>query len=287
MSTDFQQARAALGARMRELREESAQPDGRRLSGRALAARLGWTQSRVSKLENGKQTPTMADVRAWAEAVGRPEAAAELAGRLRTVETQYRSWRRQLAGGVVPVQEAHAAQGKRTSVRRSFDPTLIPGLLQTAGYARGVLARYTVVHPSIRDVDAAVSARMGRQQVLRDRARSFHFLVWEGALVSRLCPQAALADQLESLVPWLAPGHVRLGVVPFDAELTVPAGVGFSIHDDSLVITESWHAEMWLDDPADVALHQRAWDALQRCAVYGVEAHRVIARAGARLRENH
>ncbi|MGF1429842.1 helix-turn-helix domain-containing protein [Kitasatospora sp. LaBMicrA B282] len=287
MSTDFQQARVALGARMRELREECTQTDGRKLSGRALAARLGWTQSKVSKLERGKQTPTMADVRAWAEAVGRPEAAAELVGRLRTVETQYRSWRRQLAGGVVPVQEAHAAQGKRTNARRSFDPTLVPGLLQTPGYARGVLSRYAAVHPSIRDVDAAVAARMGRQHVLKERDRSFHFLVWEGALVSRVCSAAVLADQLDRLVPWLAPGHVRLGVVPFEVDLRVPAGVGFSIHDDSLVITESWHAEMWLDDPADIALHQRAWEALQVTAVYGPEAHRVIARAGARLRENH
>lgn len=281
MSTDYQQARAALGARMRELRHESG------LSGRALAVRLGWPQSKISKLENGKQTPTMADVRAWAEGTGRPDATAELQGRLRTVETQYRSWRRQLAGGYLPVQEAHAAQARRTSVRRSFDPTLIPGLLQTAGYARGVLSRYTAVHLSISDVDAAVAARIERQQVLKDRRRSFHFLVWEGALVSRLCPSAVHADQLERLVPWLAPGHVQLGIIPFRAPLNVPAGVGFSIHDDALVITESWHAEMWLDDPADVALHLRAWDALAASAVYGPEAHRVIIRASHALHENH
>ncbi|MBP0455434.1 helix-turn-helix transcriptional regulator [Kitasatospora sp. RG8] len=126
MSTDYQQARSARGARMRELRTESG------LSGRALAARLGWPQSKVSKLEIGKQSPTRVDVVAWAEAVGKPDAAAELVGRLRTVETQYRSWRRQLAGGVRPVQEAHAAQGRMTSDRQSFDPTLVPGLLQTA-----------------------------------------------------------------------------------------------------------------------------------------------------------
>ncbi|MFF2040170.1 helix-turn-helix domain-containing protein [Kitasatospora sp. NPDC058170] len=273
MSTDYQQARVALGTRMRELRAESS------LSGRALAARLAWPQSKVSKLETGKQTPTLADVRAWVEGTGRPDAADELVGRLRTLETQYRSWRRQLAGGYLPVQEAHAAQGGRTRVRRSFDPTLIPGLLQTAGYARGVLSRYTTVHPAIRDVEAAVQARMARQRVLKDRGRSFHFLVWEAALISRLCPPVVLADQLECLVPWLVPGRVRLGVIPLDAALSVPAGVGFSIHDDELVITESWHAEMWLDDPEDVALHRRAWDELETSAAYGPDAHRLLARA--------
>ncbi|MFH8385021.1 DUF5753 domain-containing protein [Kitasatospora sp. NPDC018058] len=204
---------------------------------------------------------------------------AENAGNGRTLETQYRSWRRQLAGGVRPVQEAHAAQGRKTAHRQSFDPTRIPGLLQTADYARSVLTRFTRVHPSISDVEAAVTARMERQKVLDDRSRSFHFLVWEGAFVSRLCLPALMADQLESLVPRLAPGNVRLGIVPFDADLSVPAGVGFSIHDGELVITESWHAEMWLDDPADVALHVRAWEALAESAVYGPAAHQVIARA--------
>ncbi|MFF2617395.1 helix-turn-helix domain-containing protein [Kitasatospora sp. NPDC058046] len=281
MSTDFQQARVALGARMRELRTESG------LSGRALAALLGWPQSKVSKLENGRQSPGTVDLVAWAEAVGRPDAAAELVGRLRTLETQYRSWRRQLAGGARPVQEAHAAQGKKTGHRQSFDPTLIPGLLQTAEYARAVLARYTRVHPSIRDVEAAVAARMERQRVLADRSRSFHFLVWEGALLSRLCSPAVMAAQMKALMPWLAGGNVRLGIVPFEADLQVPAGVGFSIHDGTLVITESWHAEMWLDDPADVALHIRAWDALAESAVYGPAAHRVIVRSWRVPRDDH
>jgi hypothetical protein len=77
----------------------------------------------------------------------------------------------------------------------------------------------------------------------------------------------------------LGPGNVKVGIVPFEADMNVPAGVGFSLHDGSLVITEAWHAEMWLDDPEDVALHVRAWDALERNALYGAEAHRALVRA--------
>ena len=51
MSTDLQQARVALGVRLRELRAD----DG--LSGRDLAGGCGWLPSKVSKLENGRQTP--------------------------------------------------------------------------------------------------------------------------------------------------------------------------------------------------------------------------------------
>ncbi|MFG2483074.1 helix-turn-helix domain-containing protein [Streptomyces virginiae] len=277
MSTDFQQARVSLGARLRELRTEGG------LTGRELADRLEWGQSKVSKLENGKQTPTVDDLKAWAVGTGYPGASGELVGRLRGLETQYRSWRRQLAGGYRPVQEAHGAQARKTHSRRSFDPTLIPGLLQTADYARAVLTRYSAIHTAPRDIEAAVQARIGRQDILTDRSRTFHFLVWEGALRARPCSPPVLSAQLDRIVGRLGPGNVKVGIVPFEADMNVPAGVGFSVHDDSLVITETWHAEMWLDDPEDVALHVRAWTALERNALYDAEAHRALMRAGRSL----
>ncbi|MFB7260158.1 helix-turn-helix domain-containing protein [Streptomyces nojiriensis] len=273
MSTDFQRARVSLGARLRELRTEGG------LTGRELADRLQWGQSKVSKLENGKQTPTAADLKAWAEETGSPEASGELVGRLRGLETQYRSWRRQLAGGYRAVQEAHWAQAQRTRSRRSFDPALIPGLFQTADYARAVLTRYSAIHTAPRDIEAAVQARMGRQDILTDQSRTFHFLIWEGALRARPCSPPVLSAQLDRIVGRLGSGNVRVGIVPFEADMNVPAGVGFSVHDDNLVITETWHAEMWLDDPEDVALHVRAWEALERNALYGAEAHRMLMRA--------
>ncbi|MFD9338220.1 helix-turn-helix domain-containing protein [Streptomyces sp. NPDC060028] len=273
MSTDFQQARVSLGARLRELRTEGG------LTGRELADRLAWGQSKVSKLESGKQTPTVLDLKAWAEGTGNPGISGELVGRLRGLETQYRSWRRQLAGGYRAVQEAHWAQSQRTYSRRSFDPALIPGLLQSADYARAVLSRYSAIHTAPRDIEAAVQARMGRQDILTDQSRTFHFLVWEGALRARPCSPPVLSAQLDRIVGRLGPGNVRVGIVPFEADMNVPAGVGFSVHDDSLVITETWHAEMWLDDPEDVALHVRAWEALARNALYGAEAHRALMRA--------
>ncbi|GAA1922476.1 helix-turn-helix transcriptional regulator [Streptomyces sodiiphilus] len=273
MSTDFREARISLGLRLRELRTEGG------LTGRALAGRLGWPQSKISKLENGRQTPTPEDLRAWAEATGSPEAAAELAGRLRGLETQYRSWRRQLSGGYRAVQDTHRLEGSRTRDRRSLDPSLIPGLLQTPAYAHAVLRRFAAIHSAPDDVTAAVRARLQRQEVLSDRTRSFHFLLWEGALRSRPCPPEALREQLDHICQFLASAHVRLGVVPFGAELELPPLSGFSLHDDRLVITEAWHAEMWLDDPADVRLYRRVWDACHRTAVHGAEAHRLIIRA--------
>ncbi|MFF9740591.1 helix-turn-helix domain-containing protein [Streptomyces sp. NPDC014376] len=48
VSTDFQTARAALGARLRELRSEAG------FNGKGVAEVLGWQYSKVSRLETGK-----------------------------------------------------------------------------------------------------------------------------------------------------------------------------------------------------------------------------------------
>lgn len=104
MSTDYQQARQALGVRLRELRLSAP---GGRLTGAELAEQYGWNKSKVSRLENGRQTPTPHDLRNWAEATGQPEAYDELVARLRGFESHIRSWRRQLASGHKAVQDTH------------------------------------------------------------------------------------------------------------------------------------------------------------------------------------
>ena len=277
MTTDFQQDRISLGARLRELRTEAG------LNGRELAARLGWLPSKVSKLENGKQTPSPADLAAWADGVGQPTVAAELKGRLQGFETRYRSWRRQLATGHRARQEAGAVELSRTRVMRGYESAVIPGIFQTAEYARAILSRYGELRGTPRDVEPAVSARMRRQEALYEPGREFHALLWEGALRVLICEPSVLLGQLDRLSGLLGLEAVRLGIIPFEMPVRVAPGDGFWIYDERLVISETWNTEMWLDDGADVALFSRIWGALDESAVYGAPAHRLIARAKAAL----
>lgn len=273
MSTDYQQARVALGARLRELRTEAG------LTVRGLAAVCGWAPSKVSKLENGKQTASAADLEAWAVGVGRPETAAELKGRLAGLESTYRSWRRQLAGGHRAVQDALGAQHERTTVLRGISASVIPGIFQTPEYARAVLASYAELHGAVRDVEEGVASRMRRQEGLYARGKQYKVLLWESALQVRICTPMVLADQLDRLMSVNGLSTVELGIIPLGADVRIAAGDDFWIHDERLVIAESWHAEMWLDSPEDVALYRKVWDALAVGAVTGRDAHRIIARA--------
>ncbi|WP_017559383.1 helix-turn-helix domain-containing protein [Nocardiopsis baichengensis] len=277
MSTDFQQARLALGTRLRELRTESG------LTGRELAASLGWAHSKVSKLENGRQTAAQADLEAWANACGCSEAAGELVSLLRTMETRYRTWRRQLASGHRARQEAGLAESQRTLVFRGFQDSCIPGLFQTAEYARCMFAAGSAFHRSPRDTDEAVRARIRRQELLYEPGRRFRFVLWEAALYMRICPPEVMAGQLDRLTGLLGLDTVELGIVPFSAQLPIPIAHGFWIYDERLVTVENLNAELWLEDSADIEVYERAWDSFAEVAVYGHRAHRLIAAARSAL----
>ncbi|MEV6959395.1 helix-turn-helix transcriptional regulator [Streptomyces sp. NPDC051207] len=275
MGTDYQRAREELGRRLRELRVEG--PLGR-LTGTQLAQRLGWQQSKVSKLENGRQTPTDDDLRAWAEATGQPAVFDELRARLKGFESQIRSWRRQLAAGHRPVQETWNALVSDSHALHVWENSIICGLLQTADYARHVFEGHAELQRSPRDAEEAVRARMRRQEWLYRPGRRLNVVMWEGALRAQVCPPEVLAAQLDRLLGVVGMNTVHLGIVPMDAPLSLSPANAFWVIDERLVVVEDWHAELWLDDAETIALYRRVWDTFADAAVFGTDAQQVIAR---------
>lgn len=220
MSTDFQTARASLGARLRELRTEAG------LNGKGVAEVLGWQRSKVSRLENGKQTPTAHDLTAWAQAVGRPDVVTELKGRLVGLETQFRSWRRQLAGGHRARQEVAIVETVATQLIRGVEVSRIPGLFQTADYARHAFDANAEFRQVPRDIEAAVRARVRRQEVLYEAGKLFRFVVWEGALYVVTCPREVMVAQLDRLAGLMGLDTVELGVIPSGRSYGGPRATG-------------------------------------------------------------
>ncbi|MET8611104.1 MULTISPECIES: helix-turn-helix domain-containing protein [Streptomyces] len=273
MTTDFQQAREALGRRLRELRGQCTQ--------RELAALLGWPQAKVSKLETGRQTATPEDVTAWSNASGHPSTAEELVARLQGLETHTRSWRRQLRAGHRPVQDVLTIEYERSIHLRAWEGAMVVGMLQTPEYARHVFSRYAELHQAPRDIEDAVRARVARQTLLYEPGRVFHILLWEAALYAAVAPRDVLAGQMDRLASVIGLDTVQLGIVPFGAHLTIPPANGFWLYDDRLTIVEDWHAELWLNDAETIALYRRVWDTLAASAVYGTHARRLLARARA------
>ncbi|MEV8316462.1 helix-turn-helix transcriptional regulator [Streptomyces sp. NPDC059900] len=276
MSTDYQQAKETLGLRLRSLRVN--RPGGR-LTGTELAARVGWAQSKVSRLERGQQLATADDLRSFAEGTGQPEAFDELNAMLQGIESHVRSWRRQLSSGHRAVQDAHNTEHARASVLRGWESSMIMGILQTPDYARSIFSRYAELQHSPKDTEAAVNARMQRQSALYDTSKRFHLIMWEAALHALVCPPSVLAAQLDRLTGTVGMSTVELGIIPLSASLKIPPATAFWMYDDQQVVVETWHAELWLDDAPSVETYVRTWNLLSESAVYGADAHNVISAA--------
>lgn len=279
MTTDFQTAREALGARLRELRAEQG------LEGKAIAAELGWQTSKVSRLQNGKQTPTRADLTAWARAIGRPDVEAELHGLLAALDMKqrHRSWRRQLAGGHRGRQEIAVRQTEATTLIRGLEVSRIPGMFQTPEYARVIFDTNAEFRGIPSTTEAAVEARMRRQEALYDPEKTFRFLLCEAALYHRACPVDVMAEQLDRLYNLVGQRRIEVGILPFGTQLRRTAPHAFWIYDRRLVIVETISEELWLTGDDDLLLYERAWEWLAEAAEYGPPARRLIGRARASL----
>jgi len=275
---DVQQARLALGRRLREIREVA------HLRGKDLAESLHWQPSKVSKIERGKQTPTERDIRQWTDACGASDAAPQLTDSLTRLDRLYAEWRRQLRGGTRARQQASLGIEGGATVVRAFEPVTIPGLLQTTEYARHRLAEVIDLYELPNDIDEGVAQRMQRQHILYQPGRGFHFVITEAALRMQVCPIDVLAGQLDRLLALTgATRNVRLGVLPLERTMPLAPLHGFWIFDAERVLVETFSAELTLNQADEINMYRKVFDRLAGGAVHGSEARHVLAKVASEL----
>src|SRR5262249_6170916 len=161
--TTADQARVALGIRLRDLRRDAG------LSATQLATVNGWQPSKVSKIEHGRQTPSENDLSAWCEHCAALDQLPDLIAAVRSIETQFSEWRRILRSGTKRRQEESAKTYDKARLFRIWEPAVIPGLLQTREYATEVLAVTIDFLQIPDDAEAGAAARVERQRVLNHR----------------------------------------------------------------------------------------------------------------------
>jgi hypothetical protein len=205
------------------------------------------------------------------------ETIADLVARLGTVKSEYSAWRRQFREGTRSKQQDYIELEAGTARLRVFEPILVPGLLQTAEYARYRLADVHTLYGTPNDVAEGVRTRMQRQQVLYDQGKRFEFLLLESALRLRVCPAEVQRGQLGHLLALSTLSNVELGVIPADSQLATAPMHGFWIFDDELVLVETIAAELMLRESEDIALYGSVFGALREAASFDDEMRLVLA----------
>ena len=277
--------RGALAARLTTMRAAAG------LSGNALAKQMGVVQSRVWKIENQRLLPTEDDIRAWILATGHTEEADALMVMLDEARSEQLfsvTFRRR--GGAAEFQDRVRAIEAESARVGEFQVAVIPGLLQTADYVRGLKSMSTGLPAwEIDDagIDAAVNAHLRRQEILYDPGKRIQIVLGEGALRTLVVPPPVLVAQLDKLVSLLRLPTVELGVISFGQRM--PAfPFGFRVHGDDLIIVESLAGEQHFttaDHPDTIAAFMEAFSELRAVASKGDDAEAIIQQALDDLRQ--
>lgn len=238
--------KSGLGEMLRCARRE------RRMTGNEVAASVGVSQATISKIESGQLVPDLDYLAKFVHTLRLPRDEAKRLMQLAGL----------VPGGVTPDsvlqylpvdflqvdwsrrrQETIALAESRSKSIRVFNPLLIPGLLQTEDYARHVIATAGVREGQ--DVENAVKARLRRQRILGSEEKAFTFITSEAALLTRVGPAEVMATQIRQLKHLASTRPIRLGVLGFEAAVTVLPPPGFYLLDRR-VYMELPHGDLWL-----------------------------------------
>lgn len=244
------------------------------MSGRDLGSHLGITQATVSRIERGETTPGMPVVRKWLDATGVDDVERDrLLDLAESVHAETRGWAELLGDAGHAQTEALRAEQSVARIR-GFQPTVIPGLLQTPEYARAILSIGRT-----RDVAAALATRIERQQVLYEQGRQFHYLIAEPVLHWPVGGPQVLAAQRDRLVSLMRLPAVVLGIVPTSAAVAA-AWHNFILWEPAdgspYVTTELVHEAQEIHDAEQLALYESLWKKLWDAAIVGDDAAHMI-----------
>ncbi|MER7212569.1 helix-turn-helix transcriptional regulator [Streptosporangium sp. NPDC000239] len=236
-----------LGRELRKLREETG------LLPETAAKQLGWSRQKLNRLENARTMPSTTDVAAICDLYGTDSTTKAGLVQLCKDAGQRGWWTAYsdvLAGSYV-VLEAEA-----TAIR-TWEPLLIPGLLQSEGYARAIIQD---VRPALEkdDLERRVTARMTRKiTLLGASAPTFHALIDEGAIRRQADPAELMAAQLDELLQIMNRPNVTIQVMPAVAGLHLGMQGSFSVlsfdpEDPSVGYTGSPGGDLFLEAAASV-----------------------------------
>ncbi|MFE2180153.1 helix-turn-helix domain-containing protein [Streptomyces sp. NPDC059455] len=260
--------RGELGAALRALRLASGK------EAKTVARSAVMSTSKLSKIETGKVAPSVVDVESILVALGvSEEVKVKYLEVVRAETTETTAWRLVRRLGVHKAQQQTRALESRMKLLQLFQPALVPGLLQTPEYIRAVLARHDLSEDTL---TRTITARLERQQVLHDEAKSLRFVITENVLRWRIVSPSRMAEQLDRLISVSRLPNIDLRVVPFSMAQRDIANHAFVIRDKRTVTVEAIHAELVVTDPRDVSQYVDKFERFASAALCGDSMRRML-----------
>ncbi|MEU1179028.1 helix-turn-helix transcriptional regulator [Streptomyces sp. NPDC005820] len=272
--------RRKLGAELRSLRAGAGLTSGE-------AARLvGWHQSKVSRIETGTSGTKPADVRLLLDAYGvtDPQLRELMTALAGSEESGGRDhWWHAYRGVLPAAYRDFISLESQAGAMRTLETTVVPGLLQTAEYARAV-TRAAVEGADEDQLDTLVEVRLARQDVLRRQPPLRLSAVLDEAVLRReVGGPEVMERQLVRLMEAARLPQVRLQVLPFAAGAHIGVTGPFVIFsfssapDLDVVVLDHLTSSLYLERKEDLEAYTEAFNALRAHALSPGESLDYIA----------
>ncbi|MEU6424679.1 helix-turn-helix transcriptional regulator [Microbispora sp. NPDC046973] len=258
--------RRRLGQELRRLRERAD------LTGDQVAARLGWSAAKISRIETARTSPRTSDVEAllviyMVDSRQRQELLA-----LHRDATR-KGWWEDYRDSLPKEYTTFLGLEAEATAARDWEPQVVPGLFQTEAYVRAMMEsgqRSTLELPG--GVRSRIEVRMARQQaVLRaESPLAISAVLEESVLLRRFGDHEVMREQLRRLIEVSELPNVDLRILPLDADHPINTGAFCHLkvpefHD--VVYLEALLGGRLVEDEAIVYRYEVAFDYLETKAL--------------------
>ncbi|MFD5628568.1 MULTISPECIES: helix-turn-helix domain-containing protein [unclassified Streptomyces] len=267
--------RRRLGQELRRLRELKG------MTAEEVAERLLVSQSKISRLENGRRSISQRDVRDLCgvyevEDVRIVDSLMQMAK-----DSRQQGWWHSF--GDIPYSVYIGLETDAASLR-VYDPQVVPGLLQTRPYAEALIAG-ALPETATGEIEKRVQVRLRRQE--RISAPENPLRLWtvldESALRRVVGNRSLMRDQLEHLVEQSQLPHVTVQVIPFEMGAHPGLNGQYAIlefpdaADSSVVYIEGVTSDLYLEKANDVQKYSVMYEHLRAQALNVEQSRQFIA----------
>ncbi|GAA3064361.1 helix-turn-helix transcriptional regulator [Streptomyces roseofulvus] len=263
--------RRRLGQELRKLRE------GKGMTAEQVAERLLVSQSKISRLENGRRSISQRDVRDLCGVYEVEDEAMVNSLMQMAKDSRQQGWWH--AFGDIPYSVYIGLETDAQSLR-VYEPQIIPGLLQTRAYATAVISG-ALPESTPADIEKRTNVRTRRQERINNEENPLRLwaVIDEAALRRVVGNRQVMVEQLEHLVEQSHLPHVTVQVLPFDTGAHPGISGQYSIlefpdaSDSSVVYIEGVTSDLYLEKGPDVSKYSFMYEHL-RAQALGVEQTR-------------
>jgi transcriptional regulator with XRE-family HTH domain len=235
--------RRRLAAELRRLRERAD------LTGDFVADRMGWSASKVSRIENAHTAARPAEIQKLLALYGIEGPYADELLAL-AQEAKRKGWWKAYSDALPGPHTRFIGLEAEAAATSIWCPEVVSGLLQTEDYAREVIRTANGAAPP-GEIERRVEARMVRQQLLhRDPPFELTAVIDESVLMRRIGSEQIMVGQIGRLLELSGFPHLSLRILPLNGTHPLVAG-GFILLQFGAVHEVSFHDVAYIEHVTD------------------------------------